>query len=313
MHGNDDVLQNYAKGAANALYHWSKSEERLNRYAGRLEGESLSFLVHYWGSVQHLTANSIHRHSFYEICYVDGGTGIYTDGDQMYPLYEGVAFCTIPGRLHQIKDVDGLNLLFVAFEPMERPSAQEVTVKYIEALQRCAVWTEHASDSPAIQIWKSMLLRSESDTSLPVSLLPKLAHVLLQSFPGLFGASGSFESAPLLSSALQLIQKAKLYIRDNLGGPVSLPEVAAYLNVSERQLSRLFAESIHESFSSMVRTERIRAAELMLQHTRDPIKVIAERTGFSSVHYFTRLFTKFKGISPAAYRAKWALEADHQE
>lgn len=158
------------------MYHWSKSEERLNRYAGRLEGESLSFLVHYWGTVQHLTANSIHRHSFYEICYVDGGTGIYTDGNQMYPLCAGVAFCTIPGQLHQIKDVDGLNLLFVAFEPMERPSAQEVTVKYIEALQRCAVWTEHASDSPAIQIWKSMLLRSEADTSLPASLLPKLAH-----------------------------------------------------------------------------------------------------------------------------------------
>ena len=37
-------------------------------------------------------------------------------------------------------------------------------------------------------------------------------------------------------------------------------------------------------------------AELMLQHTQEPIKVIAERTGFSSVHYFTRLFTKFKGI-----------------
>ncbi|WP_194542386.1 AraC family transcriptional regulator [Paenibacillus sp. JZ16] len=295
------------------MYHWSQSEERLNRYAGRLEGESLSFLVHYWGTVRHLTANSIHRHSFYEICYVDGGTGVYTDENQTYPLYEGVAFCTRPGRLHQIKDVHDLNLLFVAFEAIEKPSAPDVSVKYMEALDRCAVWTEHAGESPATQIWKSMLIRSESDDSLPASLLPKLAHVLLQSFPGLLGASGSFESAPLLSSALQLIQKAKLYIRDNLSGPVSLPEVAAYLNVSERQLSRLFAESIHESFTTMVRTERIRAAELMLQHTQDPIKVIAERTGFSSVHYFTRLFTKFKGIPPAAYRAKWALEADQQE
>jgi AraC-like DNA-binding protein/mannose-6-phosphate isomerase-like protein (cupin superfamily) len=310
LHEDDDVLQNYAKGAADALYHWSKSEERLNRYAGRLEGDSLSFLVHYWGTVRHLTANSIHRHSFYEICYVDGGTGVYMDGDQTYPLYEGVAFCTRPGRLHQIKDVDSLNLLFVAFEAMERPSTQEVTVKYAEALHRCAVWTEHVGDSPAIQIWKSMLMRSEPEASLPASLLPKLAHVLLQSLPVLLGASGSFESAPLFSSALQLIQKAKLYIRDNLSRPVSLPELAAYLNVSERQLSRLFAESIHESFSSMVRTERIRAAELMLQHTRNPIKVIAERSGFSSVHYFTRLFTKFKGIPPAAYRAKWALDAD---
>ena len=136
---------------------------------------------------------------------MDGGTGVYTDENQTYPLYEGVAFCTRPGRLHQIKDVHDLNLLFVAFEAMEKPSAPDVSVKYMEALDRCAVWTEHAGESPATQIWKSMLIRSESDDSAS-SLLPKLAHVLLQSFPGLLGASG-FESAPLLSSTLQLIQR----------------------------------------------------------------------------------------------------------
>ena len=54
--------------------------------------------------------------------------------------------------------------------------------------------TEHAGESPATQIWKSMLIRSESDDSLPSSLLPKLAHVLLQSFPGLLGASGSLKA-----------------------------------------------------------------------------------------------------------------------
>ena len=70
---------------------------------------------------------------------MDGGTGVYTDENQTYPLYEGVAFCTRPGRLHQIKDVHDLNLLFVAFEAMEKPSAPDVSVKYMEALDRCAV------------------------------------------------------------------------------------------------------------------------------------------------------------------------------
>ena len=293
------------------MYHWSKSEERLNRYAGRLDGESLSFLVHYWGTVRHLTANSLHRHSFVEICYVNGGTGVYLEGDRTYPLYPGVAFCTRPGQLHQIKDVHDLNLLSVAYDAREKPSASDVTAAYLEALRRCDVWTEFASESPAIQLWKSMLVRSEADDSLPASLLPKLAHALLESFPALFGAARNLDAAPSYSTTVQLVQRAKLYIRDNLSGPLSLPEVATYLNVSERQLSRLLAGSIHESFSSMVRTERIRAAELLLQQTHDPIKLIAERTGFSSVHYFTRLFTQFKGISPAAYRAKWFLGANH--
>lgn len=306
----DINLQNYAKGDVNALYQWSKSEERLNRYAGLLEDESLSFLIHYWGVAQHLVTNSVHKHSFFEVCYVNSGTGMYMETDIMYPLYEGVTFCTRPNLFHQIKDVDHLDLLYVAFEAIEKPLVANIFENYTNALHKGAVWIEHTSESPAIQIWKSMLMRSQPNTSLHESLLPKLAHALLESFPSLLGTSSILDRAPIFSSAVQLVQRAKLYIRDNLSGQLSLPEVASFLNVSERQLSRLFANSIHQSFSSLVRTERIRAAELLLKQTNDPIKLISERTGFSSVHYFTRLFTQAKGIPPAAFRAKLTVTPD---
>ncbi|WP_424767314.1 helix-turn-helix domain-containing protein [Paenibacillus sp. sgz302251] len=39
-----------------------------------------------------------------------------------------------------------------------------------------------------------------------------------------------------------------------------------------------------------------------MSQTVDPIKEIAERCGLSSIHYFTRTFTKVKGIPPAAFR-----------
>ncbi|WP_211748680.1 AraC family transcriptional regulator [Paenibacillus sp. Marseille-Q4541] len=285
------------------MYQWSKSESRLNRYVGLLEGQSLSFLIHYWGVVQHLASNSMHKHSFFEVCYVNGGTGVYTEGDIEYPLYKGVTICTRPNLFHQIKDVDQLDLLFVAFETLEQPSGAEAAENYTSALNRGAVWIEHSSESPSILLWKSLLLRSQPNTSLPVSLLPKLAHALLESFSFLLGSINNLESTPIFSNSAQLVRRAKLYIRDNLSGHLSLPEVANFLNVSERQLSRLFASSIHESFSSLVRTERIRAAELLLKQTNDPIKLIAERTGFSSVHYLTRVFTQAKGVPPAAFRA----------
>lgn len=285
------------------MYQWSNSENRLNRYAGLLEGQSISFLIHYWGVVQRLASNSVHKHSFFEICYVNGGTGVYTEGDIEYPLYEGVIFCTRPNLFHQIKDVDQLDLLYVAFETLEQPSGAEVARNYTTALNRGAVWIDHSSESPSVLLWKSLLLRSQPNKSLPVSLLPKLAHALLESFSSLLGSTNNIESTSLFSTSAQLVQRAKLYIRDNLSRHLSLPEVASFLNVSERQLSRLFASSIHESFSSLVRTERIRAAELLLKQTNDPIKLIAERTGFSSVHYLTRVFTHAKGMPPAAFRA----------
>jgi AraC-like DNA-binding protein/mannose-6-phosphate isomerase-like protein (cupin superfamily) len=284
------------------MYHWSKSEERLNRYVASLQEKSLSFLIYYWGAVHHLPSNILHKHSFFEICYVNSGTGIYTEGDTIYPLYEGVTFCSRPNIYHQITDVDSLDLLYVAFEPDEKHSTAEVYERYYKALGQDEVCVDHSADSPTIQIWKSLLIPTEESRALAVSLLPQLAHALLASFPALLNTARNPELLPISMDTALIIQRAKLYIRDNLRPNLSLPEVAQHLNISKRQLSRLFASSIHESFSLLVRTERIRAAEQLLVHTNDPIKDIAERTGFSSVHYFTRTFALAKGIPPAAFR-----------
>ncbi|WP_028611370.1 AraC family transcriptional regulator [Paenibacillus harenae] len=284
------------------MYHWMKSEERLNRFAGLIKGSKLTFHIHYWGAVQHLKSNDVHKHSFYEICYVNAGTGKYVEGDFEFPLHEGVFFCSRPNIYHQIRDVHELDLLFVAFEPDEKQSSADEFEQYDYALKHNAVWQEGVSAAPAVQLWKSLLIPAEPGRSLPVFLLPQLAHALLASFPSLPGNTRRQEPPQLASNNALLINRAKLYIRDNLGGSLSLLEVARYLNLSERHLSRLFGSSIHESFSSLVRRERVRAAEQLLAQTDTPIKEIAERAGFSSVHYFTRTFTKAKGISPAAFR-----------
>ncbi|MDQ6419125.1 AraC family transcriptional regulator [Paenibacillus sp. LHD-117] len=292
------------------MYQWDKSGERLNRFAGLLEGESVSFLIHYWGVEEDLPANPVHKHSFFELCYVNGGTGVYTEGETSHSLYPGVAFCSRPNVYHQIKDVTGLNLLFVAFEAIEDVHGDHQLESYNRSLLQSASWIDNVGESPTVQIWKSMLLRHPSASSLPVSLLPKLAYSLLRSAPYLLGAPNNADSTPVSASASQIVKRAKRYIRDNLDRPLSLSEVARYLNISERQLSRLIAGSIHESFTSIVHTERIRAAELLLTNTTEPIKAIAEQTGFSSVHYFTRLFSEAKGIPPGAFRAKLSASSD---
>lgn len=291
------------------MIQWTHSEERLNRYAGHLPGERLSFLVHYWGSVRNLATNAMHKHSFLEICYVDNGEGIYTEAGVDFPLRQGTAFCSRPDIYHRIQNVDQLDLLFVAFEVRNHP-AEDHAMNYLRVLEGGPIWIEDAREAPSIHLWKSLLIHEQPGQSLPVTLLPPLAHALLESFSIMFGKKDTLPKGPEISTGFshsaQLVQRAKLYIRDNLGHQqLSLSEVARFLNISHRQLSRLFATCIHESFSSFVRTERIRAAELMLTNSDEPIKLIAERTGFSSVHYFTRLFTMTKGVPPAAYRAKF--------
>ncbi|WP_337103357.1 AraC family transcriptional regulator [Paenibacillus sp. YIM B09110] len=285
------------------MINWQVSVDRLNRIPRVLEGDQLTFHTYYWGAEQHLPANVVHKHSFFEICYVDGGSGVYTEEGKTYPLYEGVAFCSRPGIYHQIKDVNGLDLLFVTFEPIEEHSSAEKFSRYYERLERGSVWLDKKELSPIVQLWKSMLAQSEPGGIVPSSVLPQLASSLLASFPNLFSPLEHEAELPSpRANAAHLIRRAKLYIRDNLASSLTLPDIARYLSISERHLSRLFASGIHESFSATVRLERIRAAEKLLGETEIPIKEIAEQVGFSTVHYFTRTFSQAKGVPPAAYR-----------
>jgi len=127
----------------------------------------------------------------------------------------------------------------------------------------------------AAHLWKALLLRDGlrdgSGSNLPLAATPPLAQALLLSFLTLFGGSMHLRNQDRAHANL-LVQQAKLYIRDNLSQSLGLKDVAHYLNVSERHLSRLFAAGIHESFSDFIRGERIRQATHLLLHSGLSIK-----------------------------------------
>ncbi|MFB9275645.1 helix-turn-helix domain-containing protein [Cohnella cellulosilytica] len=277
----------------------------LNELAAKVTtGNGAEFKIHYWDVNPRHFSNSVHRHSFFEICYVMEGEGEYSERGNDYSLRPGTHFCSRPGIDHQIRSRDGMYLLYVAFEPDERGSRDEA----VEAFQALAGHGEtcvydDGGVMPASLLWKSLLLREDGRGRLSPDALRAVAGALLLSFPGLFGSEAP-APARAAGSADVLLRQAKLYIRDNLARDLSLREIAVNLNVSERHLSRLFSGGIGENFTHYVRSERVRKAAELLAASDLPIKEIAERTGFSSVHYFSRVFLREKRLPPAQFRRK---------
>jgi len=99
----------------------------LNQHISQISGNQASFKIHYWGFMPLHYSNSLHRHSFFEICYVLEGSGEYTDDGVDYPLQAGTLFCSKPGVWHQIRSEQGLALFFVAFEVDESQTSEAYT------------------------------------------------------------------------------------------------------------------------------------------------------------------------------------------
>ena len=94
------------------------------------------------------------------------------------------------------------------------------------------------------------------------------------------------------------------YIQDHFTEQqFSLRQLAEEFHLSQSYVTRLIKQETGSSFSELLTRMRIdRAVSLLVQSPDMKLVEIAERTGFASQHYFSRLFKEKIGFSPADYR-----------
>jgi len=100
------------------------------------------------------------------------------------------------------------------------------------------------------------------------------------------------------------------YIRDNLDRPLRVEELAKQVNVSPRQLTRLFATLLNEPPASYVERVRLERAAGLLAHTQTPIKQIAMDLGYPDVPTFTRAFARQHQCPPGRFRRSYSMNGD---
>ena len=72
--------------------------------------------------------------------------------------------------------------------------------------------------------------------------------------------------------------------------------------ISKGYLRKLFKERYGESPITHLLRKKLELAEEMLRMTDCPVKEIAEKVGIKNPYYFSALFRRKKGLSPAKYR-----------
>jgi AraC-like DNA-binding protein/mannose-6-phosphate isomerase-like protein (cupin superfamily) len=286
---------------------WGMDSERvgqvLNAGHRHIRGEGVAFSVHYWGADDFHFDNLPHRHSFFEFCHVVEGTGTYREGDAQMPLRPAVSFLSRPGVTHQISSPGGMQLLYVAFELLPEESSPEWAACFSRLAGPSVRMTANDRDGwPSASLWKSVCLAVADPLSAPGEVVQSLALALLASIPSMFGVTAPAKEREGRPTGQTLAERASLFIRDNLGRALSLPEVAAYFHVSERHLSLVLKRATGMGFNRFVRNQRVALAKQLLSQTDTPIKVVAELAGFPTVHYFTTVFAQISGQTPAKYR-----------
>lgn len=125
-----------------------------------------------------------------------------------------------------------------------------------------------------------------------------LSFWLVQTLEGIMDA---IESAGTDINHSAQIEKALHYIETHLSEPLSRDQVAEAVGLSSAHFSRIFKEKMGKPFSDIIAEYRITKSLSLLQSSRT-LSRIALECGFCDQSYFTKVFKKFKGITPKDYK-----------
>jgi AraC-like DNA-binding protein/mannose-6-phosphate isomerase-like protein (cupin superfamily) len=288
--------------------------------AGAFRAESL-----YWNFLgQRWWRNYLHSHSFFEVCYAVSGQGTFCTDGRRLPVNEGELFIARPGDMHEIisSRKSTLGIYFWAFTLVnvgatENQRDAEVSVtRLLEAftLSERRVSKMQSTTTRTLKLLVDEICKRDAGytiaiNGLALNLLLETARCVAE------GAIPAEAGEPAAHSDTEAtVKTAMRYLRDNLARPIEVRDVAVQVHLSERHLSRLFHEVAGVSVLDFLTNIRIELASQLLLDKEIPIKQVARMVGYPDRHYFTTLFGRRTGMTPAVFRQSGGtkyLDADH--
>lgn len=118
---------------------------------------------------------------------------------------------------------------------------------------------------------------------------------MIESFTEIVRKNQSTTEDPMIHDCIQ-------YIHKHYTTKITINLVAKELNFSPNYLSTIFNQKMGISFANYINKVRIENSKYYLRYTDTSLVEIASFIGYKDQSYFTKIFKKFEGITPKAYR-----------
>ena len=119
-----------------------------------------------------------------------------------------------------------------------------------------------------------------------------------------------YTAAPESADGLHRIDQIKSvleYIDANYAADLSLQTLSSIVGITPKYFCRIFSFIMHQSPMDYVNSYRIERATFLLDSSSKSITTVGMECGYPDSSYFTKVFKKYKGVSPKQYRKAGAV------
>lgn len=257
-----------------------------------------------------------HKHNFFEIVYIVEGEGVQCVNQNQLPYGPEKMFLLMPQDCHSFQVAKVSKFFFIRFNDIYLKSQNK------EWLQKLEYIFQHNNHMPGC------ILRNKSDKILVKSLVEalireqvnqqhyhrELAQQLVNTIITIVARNISYllkaEAKERENNIPQLAQEMLHYVHQHIYNPEALrvEKMAAHFHVAPTYIGEYFKKLTGESLQATIILYKLRLVETRLHYSELRMNEIAYELGFTDESHLNRLFKKYRGVSPSAYRKqKWLV------
>ncbi len=271
----------------------NQPEKKIDFYVGRFESMADPEDLNY-----------PHKHNFYEILFVEQGNTRQTIDYQEFDIRPGHFFVISPHCLHMFEDWDeirGYCLMFT--EDFLLNQIQNKSFLFEQAFLD-GIYTRPCLDlGPSMSATAKSLFdlliaefnREDAQPDTLASLLFVLLKQIQRHVRLIHGTAFNQNQVALVSRFVKLLET-------HFHESMTAKEYALHLGITAHHLNLKAKQLTRKTTTELIQERKILEAKRLLTFTDDPVSDIAWAIGFQDSPYFNRVFKKFTGLSPLAFR-----------
>lgn len=116
-----------------------------------------------------------------------------------------------------------------------------------------------------------------------------------------------------VNNASDIVSKVNNYMLKYYYEDINMTSIVNKYGINPSYFSKKFKDEMGINFVDMLNNIRINASAEMLENSDATIKKISESCGFKNSRYFSKVFYKYKGITPTKYRVEFKESRDNYE
>ena len=262
--------------------------------------------IHYFEFTNQYHTND-DAHNFCELVYVDKGEVYVNSANYTGKLLNNQLIIHRPNEVHSLKCIDEIapNIIIIGFECLSEELI-EFSKKPVTLI------TEH-------QRMLAEIMKEGMSVYAPPYDLPNTTDMKKrESYP--FGADQMIKAKleilfitliryflyPNLTSKNEIVSDSELldvyqYIKEHYTEKITLDNLCFLFGTNKTTLCQCFKKQYGDTIFNYINNLRMKEAKTLLRKNELSVTEISEKLGFSSIHYFCRIFKKTTGNSPKDY------------